>query len=214
MGRFTRLDHDELGSNRSRLMDVIGSFMPARDSREKPASSFSLPALVGLGIMLASSPLTAAAQDATNPPQQAQPQQKAQPRAAWLSSCTSSGRGQPLDCAMEQRAVVGGTGQVVGLITIRVPSDTKKPVSMIQLPLNMFLPAGVNVDVDGDMSQNHPFQTCNANGCYVGFTVTETVLKQMLSGGKLNITFQYLDKKPVTLPMSLEGFTEAYNRIK
>jgi hypothetical protein len=29
----------------------------------------------------------------------------------------------------------------------------------------------------------------------------------------LNITFQYLNKKPMVLPMSLEGFTEAYNRI-
>lgn len=172
--------------------------------------------ICGLGMMLAgglaAGALAAASQEATQPAQPDQP--KAPPRVAWLSSCTSAGRGQQLECAMEQRAIAKENGQLIALITIRVPSDTKKPVSMVQVPLNLFLPAGVNVDVDGDMAQNYPFQTCNANGCFVGFPLSDTLLKQMLNGGKLNITFQYLNKKPVVLPMSLEGFTEAYSRIK
>jgi invasion protein IalB len=169
--------------------------------------------ICGLGLVLAgglaAGVLAAASQEATQPDQP-----KAQARVTWASSCTSAGRGQQLECAMEQRAIAKENGQVIALITIRVPSDTKKPVSMVQVPLNLFLPAGVNVDVDGDMAQNFPFQTCNNNGCFVGFPVSDNLLKQMLNGGKLNITFQYLNKKPVVLPMSLEGFTEAYNRIK
>jgi invasion protein IalB len=158
---------------------------------------------------LAAGAIAAASQDATQPDQP-----KAQSRAAWLSTCTAAARGQPLECAMEQRAIVKENRQLIGRITIRVPPDTKKPVSMVQVPLNLFLPAGVNIDVDGDQMQNYPFQTCSANGCFVGFPVSDTLLKQMLNGGKLNITFQYLNKKPMVLPMSLEGFTEAYNKIK
>ncbi len=165
--------------------------------------------------------LGVAAQETTQPAQDnpadspAQPvAQKPQSRVAWLTNCSSSGRGQPLECAMEQRAIARENGKLIGLISIRVPSQTKQPVSMIQLPLNLFLPAGVNVDVDGDMTQNQTFQTCNAQGCFVGFPISDTLLKQMHNGSKLNVTFQYLDKKPFTLPMSLEGFTEAYSRIK
>ena len=106
------------------------------------------------------------------------------------------------------------SGKLVAMITIRVPADTKKPVAMIQAPLGLFLPAGITVDVDGDMAQNYPLQTCNAMGCYAGFPITDQMLNRMLNGGKLNIIFQYLDKKPFTLPMSLVGFTEAYGRIK
>lgn len=166
---------------------------------------------LGIAIVggMAAGALAAASQEATQPEQP-----KAQVRVAWLSSCTSTGRGQALDCAMEQRAIAKENSQLIGLVTLRVPSDTKKPVSMIQLPLNLFLPAGVNVDVDGDMSQNYPFQTCNNNGCFVGFPISDALLKQMLNGGKLNVTFQYLNKKPFTLPMSLEGFTDVYNKIK
>jgi len=161
--------------------------------------------------------VVAAAQDATQDTQQPTDQKSSQPekqRVAWVSTCTSNGRGQPLECAMEQRAVAKENGRVIGLVSIRVPSQTRKPVTMIQLPLNLFLPAGVNVDVDGDLTQNQALQTCNQQGCFVGFPLSDNMLKQMFNGGKFNVTFQYLDKKPITLPMSLEGFTEAYNRIK
>ena len=141
---------------------------------------------------------------------------QAKPRQAipWSSTCASGGRALPLECTIEQRAFVRESGKLIGLVTIRVPSDTKKPVAMIQAPLGLFLPAGITVDVDGDMAQNYPLQTCNANGCYAGFPITDQLLGRMQNGGKLNVIFQYLDKKPFTLPMSLTGFTEAYGRIK
>ena len=42
---YAGLDHDEFGSNRSKLINVIDSNTIARDSREKPVSAFSHPAL-------------------------------------------------------------------------------------------------------------------------------------------------------------------------
>jgi invasion protein IalB len=158
--------------------------------------------------VLAAIALAAASQEAVDPAK------KADQHGAWASRCTSSARGQPAECALEQRAIARETGRVIGIITIRLPSQTRKPVTMIQLPVGLFLPAGVDVDVDGDMSQNFPFQTCNANACFVGFPLSDQLLKRMHNGGKFNVTFQYLNKKPVTLPMSLEGFTDAYARIK
>ncbi len=149
-----------------------------------------------------------------NQPAQQKQTQNAPPREAWATNCTSPARGQPQDCVMEQRAIASETGQALALITIRVPQDTKKPVTMIQIPLGMFLPAGLSIDVDGNQSQTYPFQTCNANGCFVGFPVPDPTIQAMFNGNKLNITFQNLNKKPVVLPMSLAGFTGAYNRIK
>jgi invasion protein IalB len=142
------------------------------------------------------------------------PAKKADQHSPWASRCTSNARGQPAECALEQRAIARETGRVIGIVTIRLPSETRKPVTMIQLPVGLFLPAGVDIDVDGDMAQNFPFQTCNANACFVGFPLSDQLLKRMHNGGKFNVTFQYLNKKPVTLPMSLEGFTDAYARIK
>lgn len=65
----------------------------------------------------------------------ADPAKKADQRRAWASTCTSTGRGSPLECALEQRAIARETGRVIGIITIRLPSETRKPVSMVQLPI-------------------------------------------------------------------------------
>ncbi|WP_162918951.1 invasion associated locus B family protein [Taklimakanibacter deserti] len=160
---------------------------------------------------LAAGAFAAASQETTGQTNQAAPKKQPIP---WSSTCSAAARNLPLECALEQRAFVRQSGQLIGMVTIRVPSDTKKPVAMIQAPLGLFLPAGITVDVDGDMAQNYPLQTCNANGCYAGFPITDQLLNRMFNGGKLNVIFQYLDKKPFTLPMSLVGFTEAYARIK
>src|SRR5262249_59062557 len=45
MAEKSMLDHDEFGSNRSKLINVIDSNILARDSCEKPVSTFSHPAL-------------------------------------------------------------------------------------------------------------------------------------------------------------------------
>src|SRR5262245_17618595 len=105
-------------------------------------------ALAGL---IATSLLPAIAQDTTPPPPQAP-----QTAGAWASNCSAPGRGLPLQCALEQRAIAKGTGRLVAIVSIRLPEETKKPVSLIQLPLGLFLPAGVQIDVDGDLSQNYP----------------------------------------------------------
>jgi invasion protein IalB len=174
--------------------------------------------LGGLGLLvagvLAASAFAAASQDTTTPQNNQAGPAKQKQSIAWSSTCSSTGRGLPLECALEQRAFVRESGQLVGVVTIKVPGDTKKPVAMIQVPLGLFLPAGITVNIDGDMARNQSLQTCNANGCYAGFPVSDQLLKLMLNGEKLNVIFQYLDKKPVTLPMSLAGFSEAYARIK
>ena len=49
---------------------------------------------------------------------------------------------------MEQTAVLTKTGQLIVLVNIRVPGDTRAPVAVIQLPLGLNLPAGAKLQVD------------------------------------------------------------------
>src|SRR5690349_11423715 len=137
--------------------------------------------LVIVGALAASAPMAAAQDTVTQTDQTDQTDQGNQDNQAaagkpkqatpWSSNCSASARNLPLECAIEQRAFMHQSGQLVAVISIRVPSDTKKPVAMIHAPLGLFLPAGITVDVDGDMAQNYSFQTCNARGCYAGFPI-------------------------------------------
>ncbi|BCP52712.1 hypothetical protein K32_13290 [Kaistia sp. 32K] len=158
------------------------------------------PALAGAALFFAA-PSLAVAQDAPAAP-------------SWISTCQGPGRAAELECQMEQRAVISGSGQLVGSITVRVPSQTRAPVLMIRGPLGLSLAGGVTIDVDGASGEVLPLQTCDAGGCYAGAPVSDALLAAMFKGKVFNVTFQNLNKEAIKLPMSLAGFSATYGKIK
>jgi invasion protein IalB len=139
---------------------------------------------------------------------------KAASPPSWISACQGTARTAELDCQMEQRAVISGSGQLVGSITVRVPAQTRKPVLMIRGPLGLSLAGGVTIDVDGAGGQVLPLQTCDNGGCYAGAPVSDEMLAAMFKGQIFNVTFQNLNQEPIKLPMSLAGFSATYGKIK
>ncbi|QPF87509.1 invasion associated locus B family protein [Bradyrhizobium genosp. L] len=134
--------------------------------------------------------------------------------AGWVARCTSASRDAPLECAMEQTAVLSKTGQLVVLVNIRVPGDTRTPVALIQLPLGLNLPSGAKLQVDDGKTVDVPIQTCEARGCYINAPVGADVLAQLKSGKQLKVSFLNLAKETITIPMPLADFAAVYEKIK
>jgi len=132
----------------------------------------------------------------------------------WVARCTSASRDAPLECAMEQTAVLSKTGQLVVLVNIRVPGDTRTPVALIQLPLGLNLPVGVRLQIDDGKSADVAIQTCEARGCYVNTPLAADILAALRSGKQLKISFQNLAKETITIPMPLSDFAAVYDKIK
>lgn len=137
-----------------------------------------------------------------------------QARQPWSVQCSATAREAPVDCAIEQRAVVSENGRLLTQLTIRVPADTRKPVMMVQTPLGPFLPEGISLDVDGGDAVKLDYQTCDANGCYAGSPVSDQLLQSMFRGQKLNLTIRALNKQEIKIPLELTGFTAAYRKIQ
>ncbi|MGF6308675.1 invasion protein IalB [Bradyrhizobium sp. i1.8.4] len=134
--------------------------------------------------------------------------------SGWVARCTSASREAPLECAMEQTAVLSKTGQLVVLVNIRVPGDTRTPVVLIQLPLGLNLPVGAKLQVDDGKAVDMPIQTCEARGCYINAPIAADVLTQLKSGKQLKVSFQNLGKETISIPMPLADFATVYDRIK
>ncbi len=132
----------------------------------------------------------------------------------WVARCTSASRDAPLECAMEQTAVLTKTGQLIVLVNIRVPGDTRTPVALIQLPLGLNLPAGAKLQVDDGKVVDVPIQTCEARGCYINAPIAADVLTQLKSGKQLKVSFQNLGKETINIPMPLTDFATVYDKIK
>jgi invasion protein IalB len=132
----------------------------------------------------------------------------------WAARCSSASREAPLECAMEQTAVLSKTGQLIVLVNIRVPSDTHTPVALVQLPLGLNLPAGAKLQVDDGKMIDLQIQTCENRGCYASTPIAPEFLAALKSGKQLKVSFQNLAKETATIPMPLGDFAAAYDKIK
>ena len=136
------------------------------------------------------------------------------PPPGWTARCGSASRDAPLECAIEQSAVMPRTGQLVIAVNIRVPADTHTPSALIQLPLGLNLPGGAKLQVDDGAATDMQIQTCEARGCYAGTAIAPDLLAAMKSGKQLKISFQNLNKETLTVPLPLADFAAAYDKIK
>ena len=132
----------------------------------------------------------------------------------WVARCTSASRDAPLECAVEQTAVLTKTGQLIVLLNIRVASDTRQPIAVVQLPLGLNLPAGAKLQVDDGRVSDLQIQTCEQRGCYANSPIPADMLAAMKSGKQLKVSFQNLGKETITIPMPLTDFAAAYDKIK
>jgi invasion protein IalB len=183
----------------------------------------NLAVLLSLALLWSGSAHAQGAKSKTAPPQAAQQAAPAaQPQAdtapsqqtAWAARCTSASRDAPLECAIEQNAVLTKTGQLIVLINIRVPADTRAPVVLIQLPLGLNLPIGAKLQVDEGKAIDLPIQTCENRGCYASTPISPDLLAALKTGKQLKVSFQNMAKETISIPMPLNDFAAAYDKIK
>jgi invasion protein IalB len=132
----------------------------------------------------------------------------------WAVRCSSASRDAPLECAIEQSAVLTKTGQLIILVSVRVPGDTHTPVALVQLPLGLNLPAGAKIQIDDGKTVDLQIQTCENRGCYASMPVAAELLSALKSGKQLKVLFQDMAKETITIPIPLADFAAAYDKIK
>jgi invasion protein IalB len=159
-------------------------------------------------------PAAPTAASPTAPPQAEAPPANGPPPPGWVARCSSASRDAPLECAIEETAVLSKTGQLIILVNIRVPSDTHTPIALVQLPLGLNLPAGAKFQVDDGKSIDLQVQTCENRGCYASTGIAPDVLTALKSGKQLKVSFQNLGKETISIPLPLADFAAAYDKIK
>jgi invasion protein IalB len=136
------------------------------------------------------------------------------PGAEWVSRCASEARQGTLECVVEQTAVLHKTGQLVAAVSIRVPADTHQPSLAVQIPVGLFLPAGVTLQVDDKKAISLTLQTCDLKGCYAATPISPELLSDLKAGKKLAVSFQNLTKENISVPLQLTNFNQAYQKIQ
>jgi invasion protein IalB len=147
-----------------------------------------------------------------------QPRQAAQPTGpsgpGWISKCVSESRKSPIECSIEESLAIASSGQLVAAVAIKVQPKEREPIRAIKVPAGLYLPAGLNLQVDDGKLQSIPLQTCDAQGCYGEIPVNSNLIAALETGKKLSLTFQNMAKATVLLPFPLDNFAVAFQKIQ
>ncbi len=132
----------------------------------------------------------------------------------WATRCISTARTSGGDCSMEQRLTVQETGQLFATVAVRVPAEPRTPELVLTIPLGLYLPAGIILEVDGAAFLKIPVRNCDGNGCYALTALSDANIATMKRGGSLNVSLLNLARQAVTFNVPLIGFSGAFDSIE
>jgi invasion protein IalB len=168
---------------------------------------------------------------ATRTPTQAPPAPKAQPDTApaaqigetkkptaggpgWAVNCSSEAGQKGLSCRMSQTVITKPSGRTLTNVAFLLAPEAKSPEVLLQLPLGLFIPAGATYRIDQNAPQRLSIRACDRSGCYARAPVPPATMSSLTKGKQLKIEFKNAAEKPVSIPLSLDGFATAYEKVK
>ena len=145
-------------------------------------------------------PLSAAAEDAAAAPAP----------EAWTKLCNTDDATKKELCLVIQE-LKAETGQFIASATIRQVTGEEKMSFIAAVPLGMLLQPGLRAQIDDGKQYEIKYGICFPNACYGELEVNTEFVEALKAGSKLTITTVTPQAKGVTFPMTLAGFTKAYD---
>jgi invasion protein IalB len=142
------------------------------------------------------------------------PKLKPSTNPAWVSRCMSDSRNGPVVCSIEESVVLANTGQAVANVVVRTQTNPKEPIMTIRVPAGFYLPAGINVQIDDSKPLPATLQTCDGQGCYAEMQLNSDTIAALKRGKQLSLIMQNLAKTKITLPLPLDNFAQALQKIQ
>ena len=141
-------------------------------------------------------------------------EEKAEIYGDWGRKCeTPKGLDQEL-CFIFQNLSIKESGKRVMHITAGYLPKQDKPAMVFTLPLGVALRPGIRVKVDESEPMNVGYNICLNTGCRAGMELTEKTITLLKQGSKVVITFVSPQGKGLNVPVSLKGFTDAFDSLK
>lgn len=134
----------------------------------------------------------------------------------WTARCEMVEEIKEQRCYIAQSLVKKDDGKQLMSVAVLYALDTKKPTFFLTLPLGVLLVPGVALQVDGGEALRFPFRQCAPNGCLAALELTQPLVSAFKAGSQGRVSFHQPGAKtnPVTLPVSLNGFTAAFSSLR
>lgn len=129
---------------------------------------------------------------------------------AWVKLCNSDPNSKKELCLVVQE-LRAETGQYIASAAIRQITGDPKRSLVISVPPGMMLQPGLRVQVDGGAPTDMKYGVCFPNACYAEQEINDAFITAMKGGNQFVITTINPQAKGVSFPMTLAGFTKAFD---
>ena len=129
----------------------------------------------------------------------------------WVGRCEAETDTQV--CFIEQNLVTGKENKQ-RVLGVQIGYYQNNVIGNFILPLGVILQHGVKITVDGfEFSKPVPYTYCNKGGCSASFRLDNKMIEMLKKGNKMQVTAVGSNGKEFSLPVSLNGFTQAFGAL-
>lgn len=133
----------------------------------------------------------------------------------WTVRCETRGTPPVKACEMVQAVTAQGQTAPVAQIAIGRASKTDPIKIVFQLPVNVFIPAGVRLTYDAkDKPLGAGFRSCVPAGCFADVDLSNDMVRRMRAVTEQG-RFEFKDaaQRDVAIPVSFKGFGAALDAL-
>lgn len=131
-------------------------------------------------------------------------------KSPWAKQCDPLPSDKQM-CYVTQALRVKEGGQRLIYIGVGQSPDTGLKFLLFVTPLGVLLRPGIELKIDDGAPFNAQFNTCLPNGCHGQIALNEDQYQQLRKGNKLLVFYIDVRQQKISLDMSLEGFSVAYD---
>lgn len=132
----------------------------------------------------------------------------------WRLRCEKKTDDDPERCFIMQVAKSEEENREVLRIGVRYPEPDQPAMVFLTLPLGVYLPTGLLLQIDEGETLQIPVEICLPNGCHTRLALEGDLLKRLKAGQQAKLAFHDSRQKQITVPVSLAGFTAALKALK
>ena len=129
----------------------------------------------------------------------------------WTVRCRQDDTANVQRCEMVQVLSTADRQSTVANLAIGSLPGEEEIRFVLQLPLGVHLPTDVAFMIDEENVTTARFETCFPTFCMAYATLDTSAVDQMKAGATMTMAFKDRAQRDVSMPISLNGFTAAYN---
>lgn len=130
----------------------------------------------------------------------------------WVVKCEREGEFRDR-CFIRQTLTLRSSGEMLFDIAAGYPLGGEYPLLLLSAPLGIYLPAGIDIEVDNTGSHRAVVAYCNHEGCHAYYRMTSSLYRLFRQGRWLNVTFLDGTRRAHDLQLSLSGFSKAIDSL-